>query len=189
MIGAARQRQILQGQTTIARKVYEGIPIEEPWGYQQIHAELKRRGITASLAYNEFQGCIRALKEAGLVREIKAGAFLRIPARSEAANDTQTDIEQLLPEPPMNPVLKEPITAKEKPMPAPTINITPIVTSAKTPIDLLGPLADQIRKISEMAAAAAEQIENIAAELEERAHAESDELKRLRQLKQLLKEI
>lgn len=79
-----KQKALLQGLNGVARKVYDVVPVNEPWTLGLIIAELQRKGV--SLEYRVAQGCLRNLVGQGLViesedqfqrREIKARPTLK----------------------------------------------------------------------------------------------------------------
>lgn len=90
-----RRDSLLAGQTNLARKVYEAVPIAEPWSLQEILSEMHRLG--HNITHNNTRGCLRDLSEAGLVREPSVLAFVRervtekpmkAVQKESAANDT-----------------------------------------------------------------------------------------------------
>ena len=60
-----RHDQILAGQISTVRKVYEVVPIAHAWTIAQITGELARLGIKQEPRH--IEGCLRALVDAGLV--------------------------------------------------------------------------------------------------------------------------
>ncbi|WP_454737617.1 hypothetical protein [Cupriavidus necator] len=79
-ISSARQELLLRGQTAIARKVFELVPIQDAWESKQIHVALQRT-TRCSMDYRVLQGCLRALRESGLVFEPKNGLYQRTTLR------------------------------------------------------------------------------------------------------------
>lgn len=67
----ARMESIVQGLTGTASKVYEAVPIMDRWTVDQVCRELGRHGL--QYAYNQVRGCLRSLKEQGLIRENSNG--------------------------------------------------------------------------------------------------------------------
>lgn len=181
----ARARQLLAGQMSMSRKVYEAIPIESPWGYRDISMEMDRRQLSVGMDFQKLQGCVRQLREAGLVKEVGDCKFVRVPVRP---NSSEPAAERSEP-PPANPVLKHTITIQEKPVPQEKTNpnVPVVIDKNKTPIDLLSPIADKMRAFGRLANEIADDVENVASELEERTTVSAEELQQLRQLKTLLR--
>lgn len=177
MMSAARHKQVMQGQTGIARKVFEAVPIENPYNPSQIRTEMFRLGMTAP-DMGILEGCLKALVEAGVCREHYGRVFTRAPSKPEPER------------PALHAVAAPP--PQENPLP-----ITPLpVPAERSPIDILAPIADQLRNAAEQAKemsrslkAVAESIDNAAAELEERSTVTASEINDLRQLKALLKNL
>ena len=77
----SKLNSLLQGQTNLARKVFEVVPIREAWPAIQIRNALKE--VERSNAdLRVLRGCLGALREAGLVREPETGMFQRADIRT-----------------------------------------------------------------------------------------------------------
>lgn len=76
----ARQQALVRGLTTVARKVFDATPINEPWSASQIDAELRRIGTPKSI--HMVTGCLNGLVKDGLVTEGPLRMFQRIVPRS-----------------------------------------------------------------------------------------------------------
>ena len=63
-----RAESILDNQTALAQRVFKCVPIQEWWTVHQIANELDRRG-PHNHTKTILGGCLRTLKEAGLVTE------------------------------------------------------------------------------------------------------------------------
>lgn len=175
-MSATRFRQISQGQTAIAMRVYEAIPISAPMGVHQIRGEMKRLGIPTP-TLDVMQGCIRTLIEGGLVKEQPAGQYAREPVKPEPMQQPRPILHAVH------------TTPKEEPM----AQADAAKKNVHSPIDLLAPVVQQIKTMADVAAelvtrarSAANDIENIAADLEDKV-SDPEELAKLRQLNNLLK--
>lgn len=73
--------QKLEGQTIIARKVFDAVPIEGPWNANQVAQEVKRATGTNPDPHT-LRGCLNSLKSAGLVRECSPGHWQRVHTHS-----------------------------------------------------------------------------------------------------------
>jgi hypothetical protein len=168
MMSNARFRQVHQGLTTTAKKVYELIPIGEPWDYHQITAEVTRAGL--GIQYNILQGCVAALVDAQLVDEPRRGHFQRAPIKDK-------------------PMLQA-VERTEKT----TMTMQPIVTkAAATPLERLGELAVRIRKFGDdakaMATTLADELENAVLEFEEQQDMTAADVAKFKTLKAVLKDL
>lgn len=75
MMKESRQRQLLEGQSSVARKVFEGVPIQEYWAEDEILRHLKLTSTGASP--HTVRACLGELKDAGLIREPLKNHFQR----------------------------------------------------------------------------------------------------------------
>lgn len=82
MLSEAKRDRILQAQTSTARKVYDAIPISEPWNLPKIVGELERRGVV--MDYAILVGCINTLIRNGLASEPERKTYIRTPVRAKA---------------------------------------------------------------------------------------------------------
>lgn len=82
----ARQQQMLAGQTALARKVFQVVPIQQHWAALEIHRALQVSK-TSSAEFPAVRACLGALKEQGLIREPVNGHFQRTAATQKSRND------------------------------------------------------------------------------------------------------
>lgn len=154
----ARLNELTRHITQTARKVLNATPIQEPWHSHAISNEMVRAGV--QMSPKTVLGCLSSLKEDGLVKEPRAGWFVRVEAS------------------------RTPITliTEEPTMPAPKTTITAAAASAttKTPFDRLADLALDARSL-------ASKIEDVALEIEQAMQKSTGEAAALHQLKALLK--
>jgi len=71
-----KQRQKLAGQTSLAQKVYQYVPIQEPWTAADI-ARAMVRASGSQMDGRTLLGCLGCLKDSGLVREVSSSRFQR----------------------------------------------------------------------------------------------------------------
>lgn len=154
----------LQGMSAVATKVYHAVPINEQWSSEQIHSELIRQGHSHSKKIT--QGCLSSLKDAGLIREPSQGAFTKDPLQAKERNAPKHE--------------------KQKGVEVATATVAP---PTQCPIDRLTALATHVRDIQKMVAKVADDIEAVAFEIIERDQDTDAEMSKLKQLKQLLKDI
>lgn len=135
MLSPQRQHALLDGCTALARKVYAGVPISEPWNLHEIKVELLRQNVTIS--QHVIAGCLRALVDSGLVRELEAQTFIRTPVKN-------------MKEPSMKPKLVTPET-QETSSPEPTIfeALAAIAVQLRTLADDIDSVALKVNAASE----------------------------------------
>lgn len=159
-----------KGLTSVAKKVYEAIPINEAWSIAQIIAELSRTGTRQD--HQTVLRICRELVEGGLATMTSSksrgdGLFMRTKVER-----TQTPKEE--------PVMAEP-TPAPKTKPADILTLKP-VPKKKGPMELLAELASKARQF-------AEELDNAALEIEQEFQNSEAKSEQLKQLKSLLKGI
>lgn len=77
-MNATRQQQMLAGQTALARKVFEFVPIQQCWTALDIYNALIAK--TSSAQFRPVRACLGQLKDQGLIREPVNGHFQRAAA-------------------------------------------------------------------------------------------------------------
>jgi hypothetical protein len=163
-ISQPRQLQLLAGQSSIARKVFEFVPIQDAWSTHDIHNASVTANATGVSSY-AVRRALGELKDAGLIREPVGGRFQRDAATQKTKK-----------EPVMNQVAKPNVVAIKKPEGA---------------LDVLAALSGEVVNLSDefskrmkaMAARIEEVALSVAAEQESNAEA----LGKLKQLQALLK--
>ncbi|MBM2769905.1 hypothetical protein [Burkholderia anthina] len=161
----AAQRKRLEGQATIAKKVFEVVPIRDAWSIHQMMSHLTK--ITKShIDYRVMQGCLSALKDSGLVREPQRGFFQRVEVREETVKtEVQGEIDV--------PNLK----TESKP------------AAPASPIDVLDGIAGRLRRLRDDADTLASDIETAALVIAEQGSETQAAVMKARQLQQLLQEL
>ncbi|MCY0854320.1 hypothetical protein [Cupriavidus sp. D39] len=149
----------LRGQTTIAKKVFEMVPIQEAWSCNQILAAL-HRVTRSSMDYQIMQGCLVALKGAGLVREPKGGLFQRAEIKEKAEDKMANAADKAV-----------------------EVAVQAAASGAKkSPIEILAGIASHLRMI-------ASDIETAAIVIEEGIAEKDENLGKLKQLQSILKSL
>ncbi|MET3632986.1 hypothetical protein [Burkholderia sp. 572] len=162
------QRKRLEGQATIAKKVFEAVPIRSAWSIHQMMSHLTK--ITKShIDYRVMQGCLNALKDSGLVREPERGCFQRVEVREEAA---KTEV---------NGEIDVPNQKTESKSAAPA--------TTGSPIDVLDGIAGRLRQLRDDADTLASDIETAALIIAEQGAETQAAVMKARQLQQLLQEL
>lgn len=72
----SRQQQVLDGQSSIAQKVFGYVPIQTSWSNREIHSAVTTSKATGASPY-AIRRALGELKEAGLIREPIGGKFQR----------------------------------------------------------------------------------------------------------------
>lgn len=160
--------QILDSQTSNAKKVYECIPSADFWTGPQIAAELFRQGSKQDT--NRVMGCINTLVDAGLVRE-RGKKFQR--AYTFPLVEAPKQQQKLTTQPP-------PPKPEPKDMPAPP-STTPAPAMASDPLLRMLQHADYLRRL-------ADDIELAAMEAQQQNEEAKKKGRRFEQLQTLLKE-
>lgn len=170
----AKLKSRLDGQTSIAKKVYECVPAQEFWSAGQICEELGRKGQTPNKRVVE--GCLSTLKESGLVLEQGHGYFKAIVLKKKPTleavpfavytADSNEEVEV------------NTVKAVEK---------KPVVK--RSPIEILSGLASKIENMMDEMDDLKKEIEDAALEITEQMQADDDKIKQLRQLQALLKNL
>lgn len=157
MLSETRQDQLLRGQTAVARKVYDVVPLRERWNQTQIRGELERVG--KSVEHRVLAGCLSALTEAGLISNAN-GQYMREPVR---------------------PALAKTIQEQEKPMSKPSVTlVAQPAPAANDPFERMMSLATMLREV-------ADKVEDVAVDVQQMLEANQGDVAKLRQLQTLLK--
>ncbi|VVD74752.1 hypothetical protein [Pandoraea commovens] len=158
----------LRGQTAIAQKVFEVVPIQEAWSAVEIASALMRT-TRSSLDLHVLQGCLRALRESGLITEAQTGRY----RRRAIAKDAVADVA--------NPSTKVVVIKKESAVPE---------AKPKSPIDLLSSLSARLSAlrthVDAETKAIASEIETAALSIEEGIEQTAVEASKFKQLQKLL---
>lgn len=164
----AKQHALEQGLNGVARKVLDVVPIEEAWQISQIMAELRRTGHQNDIRV--VTGCLSSLRDQGLIKEPQRGSFVRVVPRTRLA---------AVPSPAEANTVEPPMAEPSKTAPTKSID----------PLDRLASMAKTLSGLSNQLKALGQEMEVVALEVEERAQQNATENAKLRQLKELLREI
>lgn len=154
-----RVDKILAGESSLARKVYDSVPIRDTWSVAQIINDMRRQHgntVTKSLV----EGCLKALRQRNLIKESRPGFFIRAKVTISTKKDTDT------------------VTIRSEKT-ASTETFTP---TEQTPMEKLGVLADMARELSTA-------LDEVAVELDDFLKEKSAENDKLSQLRALIKEL
>lgn len=167
----AKQRSLLQGQSGLAAKVFEFVPIQEAWTVVEIQAELRKHEKSGA-DIRAVRACLGALEECGLIRELHKGIFQRADASAPSIIPADKEI----------PIVPKPTLTTVKP----DKNKAP-----QSALELLSPLADEIVRVqaefAERFKVLATRIEEAALAIEQEREADAKGLEKFHQLQSLLK--
>lgn len=164
---ATRIRILENQQTSVAKKVYGAVPINEAWSLKAIAAELTRQGHVRDLSI--VGGCLNTLKEVGLVKETAPGHFQCMKPKPTVEKATEPMSTK-----PLSPVIPPNSSIKSEPT---------------EPMDCLVAISTKLRGLSQMLIELADDIDEATLAFEEKVSGNDEELAKLRQLKGLLKSL
>lgn len=162
----SRQRQLLAGQTALARKVYDAIPIAEAWSVSQIICELARVGVRHDKRV--LEGCLSCLAGSGLVTK-GGGTYRRVSVNERVPAPTVPEEEEVT-------------------MPAAASSMPPSKQPANA-ITHLSNLASRATELATQLRDLADDIEAAAIEVDEQFKMNGEDLQKLKQLQGLLKSL
>lgn len=165
----SRQRVLLEGQSSTARKLFNMVPIQEAWTESDISRASYASG-SVRLGLNTVRACLMDLKESGLIKETQRGRFQRAPVTMKEATPALTIIKN-----------SEPAMTTAAPTPA------------VAPLDLLGAVATELTLLSSEFAARAKalaaRVEEVALSIEAQREQDAASMAKANKLQALLKEV
>lgn len=153
-----------RGQTGIAKKVYEAVPIQTAMSAPEVTAEMRRLGSNADLRV--VAGCLCTLLDSGLIQERPKGWFIRTPVR-----------------------IAEPIAIPPQPEPMKTTALRIATTTPASPIERLTAISKRVTAAMDELKAIADDIETAAIEITEQGERAEAKSQKLQQLQELLKSL
>lgn len=166
----AKYQTALNGLTSIARKVFEAVPIQEKWTAHRIVTEMSR--LSTRIDMKTAEGCLNSLKDFGLVKEPERGLFQRVVARERETISLPTDT-----------------TADPAPAPrAPVEPVLSLIQPENTPATVFGEIATTLRARAAELNRMADEIDGAALAFEERIENSEKRVAKFRELSALLKE-
>lgn len=163
----SRIQQLLAGQSSTAQKIYQHVPIQEPWSAHDIHCAALKANAT-SVSAHAVRRALGELKDAGIIRE---------PQGSKYQRDATTVKLRI-----------------ETPMQKPAIEVvTPIKKQEVNALDALAGLSAEVVALADdfsaRMKAMATRIEEVALSVEAEREGSAQATAKLKQLQSLLKEI
>lgn len=172
-----RTERLLQGQTEIARKVFEVVPIGQAWTPLQIKTELERLGLSTATLH-VVRGCLRELCSSNLIGEPTREMYRRRAVRNKPA--------------------VKPVETPTVPASSTQATPKPATTEAAKSgaLDIIASLSSELSGIASELNARAKRLELIAEELEDVAltvlqeqEASKESLRRFDDLKRLMRDL
>lgn len=166
MLTQSRTAQLLQGQTTLTRKVYDVVPISQRWTQAQVAGELARVG-KAAIDSRTLSHCLTTLVEAGVISRVD-GMYMREPCRPDPVRRTILN----------DSTLETPMSKAQS-----TVTLVqpskPIVVN---PVDRLGKIAAMLR-------GAADEVDELALEVQQTLEVNQADLSKLKQLQDIIQSL
>lgn len=164
----AKFDSIMANATSLSKKVYDAVPITEPWSKTKIHNEVVRQGYrNANLKITE--GCLSSLKSQGLVKEVGSGEFIRTKVVQKTAKAKLTTV------PAAN---KNEEALSDQPG-----------TDDLNPLELLYKLAERLDSLGDQIKCLSEDFKNTVLLIDEQSEETKKEFQKLKQLKSLLTDL
>jgi len=164
----ARQQQLLAGNTSLAKKVFEFVPIQEPWTVAAINSAIRNVGGTTTSHY-AIRGCLGDMKDQGLIRETSTGHFQRVSVTLKLKLHKEV------------PVLKEVVVSKKTDLPCvPAIDL--LAGLSVEVVNFANEFSTRLKKL-------AERIDEVAMDVEAEREQNAEALGKLKTLKSLLQSI
>lgn len=160
----ARYESAMRGVTQTARKVLESVPVMESWTLHKVVSDLHRRGV--AIDYRVVQGCVAALKDAGLVKEVAGGEWQKVIPRQQPIK--AEPLPQIIPD------------LKPEPVPMSKPQTHQDTKKHEAPATRLGSLAAKLRAL-------ADELDDAALTIDEQIEGMQADSRRLKQLQELLK--
>ena len=174
MMNPTRQQALINGLSSVAKRVFGSVPITEPWTVQQIYGELTRTGFSGDK--RTVGGCLASLIATGLITEGPSGKFRRVAVKPLTKTPAAVAVAAATKELDM----ASQTTAALKPA---------LIKNPAPHIDKLAMISNQARSIAEQIKELASNIETAAIEIDEQIKQGTEETAKLKQLQQLLKSL
>lgn len=167
-----RRDQLLQGQSGIAKKVYEATPCGSGVSatvYEVAQAMKKATGAATDI--RTLRGCLSSLRESGLIKEVVPGSFRQVDTRDGHVSFGKTlGVE-------VGKMVQQAVVASKE------------GGESRDTLDMLGGLSERLRGLAASAGRLADDIDAAALSLGERFNESAAEVVKVRQIATLLKEL
>lgn len=181
----SRQRRLLEGQSSTARKLYEFVPRHEAWVEGDI-AKAAHNG-HVRLGLHTVRACLGDMKDAGLIKETQRHYFQRVPVtktkKTTHANEPSAN-EATMPKPTTPAVTAVPQISVDSNIPArPVTNSMELLSAVATDLTLLG--VEFIGRIKALSA----RVDEVALQVEAQREADIAKMAKVHQLQALMKDL
>jgi hypothetical protein len=166
MISKTRFKQLYNTLNAPVKKVYDGVPLSAAWTSTQIIGEISRLGYSMRDP-KAILGCLDTLKRQGLIMEPTRGSFIRVEIKETSTIEVQKPIEET----------REKIMAISK----------PTTQLKQSNLDRLINLSDKANGLAAQMKAMANELENVALDIESEIQENLTSAQKLKQLQDLLK--
>jgi predicted transcriptional regulator len=167
MISKTRFKQLHSTLNAPVKKVYEAVPVSESWTSTQIISEISRLGYSMRDS-KAIIGCLDTLKRHGLITEPERGSFVRVEVKEAVTFDT---FDKFIEE------------TKEKTM----ATSKPVTQIKQSNLDRLINLSEKANALASQTKSLANELENVALEIEAEIQENLSSAQKLKQLQDLLK--
>lgn len=179
----------LQGQTSIAQKIFTFVPVQEAWTPGEIHAQLRKAGINRD--FRVVSGCLQTLQEAGLIKVVDGGTKYQrdpMPELVPLPRPKKPAPQRVQPQSIETQVEETEVKTKNANQQAPAPAAAPVSV-----IDALATYANSLRAEAARLNAMADELEVVALQIEEKHEEQLSQFKaevqKLQQLRNLLQGI
>lgn len=163
----SRQQQLLASHTSLARKVYEAVPIQTSWSENTILNAVRLTGVNTGP--HVIRACLRDMKDSGLIREPTRGEFQREAVTIKAPKPTK-------------PILSKPDMPTKQPE-TPQQVATPLDQLSALSVELVTIGTEFNLRLKKMAS----RVEEVALSIEAQREADAAAMEKVQQLQSLLK--
>jgi len=166
VISKTRFKQLFNTLNAPVKKVYDGVPVSEPWSTTLIIGEIARLGYSMRDP-KAIIGCLDTLKRQGLITEPTRGSFVRVEVKENPTIEAPKPIEET----------REKIMATSK----------PVTQIKQSNLDRLLILSDKANGLAAQMKTLASELENVSLEIEAEIQENLNSAQKLKQLQDLLK--
>ena len=178
-----KQRDVdkaLQNQSSIAKKIYDIVPISEPWRVFKIAGELKEK-TGAGVDIRTISGCLNDMVDSGLIKCIGNDHYQRVPVKenrlslarpavaTEAPNEIQSEEQDV------NAVVQTPKQEHQS------------ANESMDTVAVLGDIASSLVSMARQLSAVSKQVEQVALQVMNDKELTDKQLQDFHNLKNLLK--
>lgn len=174
-MNSSRRRAMVDSLNSIARKVYDALPVDEPMNPQSAVRLMQALGVRLEL--DVARGVFRVLCEKRLVKETDTAVFVKPSPKV---------VQFLSPASPVEPIVE---IIPENTMPTPSHVAKPPVPKQVTPLDRLSEISSRFRTLAGQFNALADDLDTVGLDVAAQFQQMQKDNEKARQLKALLQEM